>query len=574
MQRRVFNNTIFIVFLLLLAFSLRILDAGNWSVRFDEALSVWEAQMGFLEMTEFTARDVHPPLYFWILHIWLRLVGSSEFAVRSLSIFCGTLSTLTIYSLTWQLSKSKIAAILAMLLVTLSPFHIHWSQDARMYALTMFCAGIAVYAHWRGWNRMLALGGIGMVLSHYFGVIVVGVLILHRLFHYREHRRGNRPWIIAIAFILVVIMVWGVYAIGLIRKDPGFATFDPAFTFQLMVTLFTFGEPNFLYSHFPYILVVTAIFFVGLALNWHEHRRATSLVVFGAALSPIFIALLALPFVPVHVNSLQERHFAIFSPFVFTGYGIGFLALLRRRRLTWVGIITCAGLLVLYTVLTAERRDEHYFKDDYRTMMAAVAALTDADDTVFYISGGRKPVIYYHLERVGYDVPKNAHAELVNVKGIPRSSHQDVSATMEWIFAGIDRFWLIEIEAHLDEPLDAPLQWIKDNFFRIYHIPVAWNAISLYSSDETDSVAEIDTIVPPMITEARPGDQVRIGVPAGATVDLVHSGQTVDSHSAETWMLHQFDIYPFYFNGIYELRVADRSYPFVITHSQDFPDGP
>ena len=142
---------------------------------------------------------------------------------------------------------------------------------------------------------------------------------------------------------------------------------------------------------------------------------------------------------------------------------------------------------------------------------------------------------------------------------------------MEWVFAGIPRFWLIEIEAHLDEPLDARTDWIKEHYHRVYHIPVAWNGISFYSLYENDTIPDIETIIPPVVTEARPADQVRIGVPAGVRVDLVHSGQTVDTHIADTWMLHQFDIYSFYFNGLYELRVADESYSFAITHSQDFP---
>ena len=144
---------------------------------------------------------------------------------------------------------------------------------------------------------------------------------------------------------------------------------------------------------------------------------------------------------------------------------------------------------------------------------------------------------------------------------------------MEWVFAGIPRFWLIEIEAHLDEPLDARTDWIKERYHgRVYDIPVGWNGISFYSLDENDAMDPIiETIIPPVVTEARPADQVRIGVPASMRVDLVHSGQTVDTHIADTWMLHQFDIYSFYFNGLYELRVADESYSFAITHSQDFP---
>lgn len=270
---------------------------------------------------------------------------------------------------------------------------------------------------------------------------------------------------------------------------------------------------------------------------------------------------------------MQERYFLLFSPFVYAGYGLGLAAFLRRRWLRFAGIAAYGGLLLLNTILAAARYDERYFKDDYRTMMAALAALTDEGDRVFFISGSRKPIVYYHLDQVGYDVPKLALAKPANVTGIPRSSDEDVQAMMGWIFAGVDRFWLIEIEAHLDEPLVAPLKWIKNNYHRIHHIPVAWNGLSIYSNDEDDLIPDIATVVPPVVTEARPGDQVRIGVPAVTTVNLVHHGQIIDSHRADTWMLHQFDIYEFYFNGLYELRAADESYPFVITHSQDFPGG-
>ena len=511
-----------------------------------------------------------PPLYFWALHIWVRLAGTSEFAIRALSVYFGLISILVIYFITLQLSKQKLAAVLAFTLVTLSPFHIQWSQDARMYALATMFACVAVYAYCSGRTRMLVVGGIGAILSHYFGAIVLGVVFLHQVLQWRDIVRGRRNWIIAFACIVAVCAVWAVYSTGLIRKDPGFATFDPITTVQLMATLFTLAEPNFLYTHFPYVLVFTTIYFTGLLLHWRENRRTASLLILGAIVPPLFISLLSLPFIPVHVNSLQERHFVIFSPFIFAGYGISLAAIVRRRWLRWVGVAVFAGICILNLGLAAKNLDDRYFKDDYRTMMAAIATLTDADDRVFFTSGGRKPHVYYHLDQVGYDVPKNVYAEPINVVGIPRSS-DDVAAMMEWVFAGIPRFWLIEIEAHLDEPLDARTDWIKERYHRVYHIPVGWNGISFYSLDENDTIPIVETIIPPVVTEARPADQVRIGVPASTRVDLVHSGQTVDTHIADTWMLHQFDIYSFYFNGLYELRVADESYSIAITHSQDFP---
>ncbi len=575
MTRRHYKDKIFIVITLMLAFFLRIDDVGNWPVRWDEAFSVWQAKMDFTVGTSFTAGDVHPPLYFWLLHIWLRLTGSSEFAIRMLSTLLGVITTAIMYILTLRLSKRRIAASLALLLITLSPFHIEWSQDVRMYPLATMFATLAIYAYSRRSILLLIIGGIGVLFSHYFGFFVIGILILHHFIHWRKYRHSHRQFFIAIAVIAAVFMIWVAYAYPLIRRDPGLAVFDPMHAFKLMASVFALDKSAYIDRFLPLTLLVTAIFFLGLILNWRGNRPATTLLILGCVLPPAIVSALALPFVPLHVNRLEARHYVIFSPFVFAGFGIGLSFLLRRQLLRTAGIIACIGLMVLNVYLISEKRNGHYFRDDYRSAMAAIAAFTTKDDKVFFISGGRKPVVYYHLDRVGYDVPTNYRAEPLNVTGVPRLSG-DVPAMMEWLFAEFPHFWLIEIEAHLDNPpgfeglTPTRISWINDNYHRIYHIPIGHNGISFYSKNENDTIPDLDIITPPVITEARPGDYVRIGVPAGTTVDLVQTreGSIVETQRAETWQLLQFVIQPHYPNGEYALRAHDEIYPFIVTHSQ------
>jgi hypothetical protein len=522
--------------------------------------------------TERTANDIHPPLYFWLFHIWIRLAGISEFAIRVFSVLLGLVTSASVYVLAMRLSRRRLAASIALLLITLSPYHITWSQDARMYALATMFVGLTAYAYLRGWTRTMAIAGIATALSHYFGAFAIVIMVIHKVIHWRDQARDRRQFFIAILFIAAVCLLWAVYAIGLIRRDAGQGAFDPQHTFQLMATLYTVSKSTDLHAYVPVVLVILLMFLAGIILSWLDKPRATSFVILGCFMPPVILTVLSSPLIPFYVTGLAERHFALYAPFVFSGYGLGLAAMIRRRRIRFVGILIVACLLTLNGVLAADKRAARYFKDDYRSMMAAVAALTDSDDRIYFTSGGRKPVVYYHLDRVGYAVPKNELAEPVNVYGIPRRS-DDVDTMMKQVFAGVSRFWLIEIEAHLDAPLDARTNWLNEKFYRIYHIPVGWNGISLYSVDENDAIPNINTIIPPVVTEARPGDQVRVGAPAGLKIDLIHSGQTIDTHSADTWMLHQFDIYPFYFNGLYVLKVADQSYPFVISHSQDFPGG-
>ena len=564
--------------LILLAFWLRLDRLGDFPVRWDEAFSVYVANMDLRTGANFTAGDVHPPIYYWLLHGWLRLAGSSEFSIRALSVLSSAVMISTLYALTLRLSKQGLAAALAAALATISPYHIHWSQDARMYGLTTMFASLSIYAYLRGRARQFSLFALGAALSHYFGAIVFGMLALHELLTSLSRRasalspwrRRRHHWFAALGIILAVCSIWAAYAYGMIRKDPSFANFDPQAAFVLMASVFAVNASTHLEVHAGQTALIAAVFFAGLGLSYRANPRATALILLGCLAPPAAISILGLPFIPVHVNALQDRYFMIFSPFVYAGFGISLAAILAARRLRLVGALIVIGIVALYAALLFARAEERYFKDDYRSLMGAVAALTTKRDRVFIISGGRKPIVYYHLDRVGYQAPSNTLGEPKNVVGIPHAA-TDVDALMQRIFAGLDRFWLIEVEAHLDQPPNARIDWVNQHYHRIHHIPVDWNGLSLYSRDPQDTVPNVSVLVAPVVREARPGDHVRIGVPAGARVDLVHSGQVIDTKLAEVWTLHEFDIYAFYFNGSYALRLDDQHFPFEITHSQDFP---
>ena len=67
---------------LLAAFGLRAWLLGNQNVWWDEGLAIWAVRQSFTRMTLWTASDVHPPLYFWLLQFFVRLGGESEFSAR------------------------------------------------------------------------------------------------------------------------------------------------------------------------------------------------------------------------------------------------------------------------------------------------------------------------------------------------------------------------------------------------------------------------------------------------------------------------------------------------------------
>jgi uncharacterized membrane protein len=83
----------------------------------------------------------HPPLYYSLAHIWMRTIGSSVTAMRSLSALLSLLIFPGLYWLCQELFGAKSAlrghttGWMAMALVAVSPFHILYAQEARQYSL-------------------------------------------------------------------------------------------------------------------------------------------------------------------------------------------------------------------------------------------------------------------------------------------------------------------------------------------------------------------------------------------------------------------------------------------------------
>lgn len=75
-----------------------------------------------------------PPLYAVLLNKWMICYGQSDFAVRALSVLLSTSSVALLCYFSRSLLTTK-SAIFAGLLAALSPFSIHYAQEARMYSL-------------------------------------------------------------------------------------------------------------------------------------------------------------------------------------------------------------------------------------------------------------------------------------------------------------------------------------------------------------------------------------------------------------------------------------------------------
>lgn len=117
-----------------LAAWLRFLGIGSKSLWYDEAWSVALSAVDLKTAVILVKGQIYPPLYQILLHFWLLLFGTSETAARSLSAVFGLASVAALYNLTVRISGRR-TALVAALILAVSPFHVEYSQEARGYSL-------------------------------------------------------------------------------------------------------------------------------------------------------------------------------------------------------------------------------------------------------------------------------------------------------------------------------------------------------------------------------------------------------------------------------------------------------
>ena len=122
---------------LLVAFALRLFQLGAESLWYDETVSVALARQTIPDLIAHTARDIHPPAYYILLHSWQWLATPTlahglEFLYAWPSLSAGLLIVALLYPLARRFYQAKIA-LLALWLAAINPFHLWYSQEVRMY---------------------------------------------------------------------------------------------------------------------------------------------------------------------------------------------------------------------------------------------------------------------------------------------------------------------------------------------------------------------------------------------------------------------------------------------------------
>lgn len=182
------------------------------SIWFDEAYSAYLVRGNFVDIWQLTAVDVHPPLFYFCLKIWSILFGTTDFALRFMSVFFGLIAIIFAF----QLIKrwfSLPAATIATFIMSISPMFIRYAQEMRMYTLLLAIVFSATFfltlaldtkkrIYWITYGILVSLG----MWTHYFSALVWLahlVFILHYFGGLRKFFAAKSP---LLAYLLSVLL--------------------------------------------------------------------------------------------------------------------------------------------------------------------------------------------------------------------------------------------------------------------------------------------------------------------------------------------------------------------------------
>jgi hypothetical protein len=529
----------------------------------DEAWSVMVARMPFQETTFWTARDSHPPVYQWALHVWVRLAGLEAFALRYLSVLCGLLTVPFSMLAAMRLAgRNRYAALVAGFILSLLTLHVEWSQETRMYAMSAMWASIAFYSYLRlpsrrlHWWVLTAAAAAAASLSQYMGFFVVVLMICHLVgCVWRWPRLVVVRFVMMLGAVAALISAWLLYAIPLIQRSPRAVDSEPLYFAQLWLAALVSGGSAFIEQYDWPALILALSLVIGCLLLWQRDRQKGLLALFIIILPPIFFALINL----VLDFPVTDRYYVIYLPL---GTAVaGAAAAVWRHQAAWVARVLL-GAYVGFLLLALWRDwDARYLRDIYGSMIEAAVTIAPANARFVFMSGDRYPLVHYNLARLG--AAQNAVG--VNADGGGETAMQVATG-------GRHPLWLLILEPGIGDRDGSRRAWVDANYEPVFFNTVGYNGFGLYARiGESASWPQSSVVIPPATGEVRPGDVVRIGVPGGAQAALYYGDRKVALRQPDRWQLVELPFYPAYPNGTYTLRVQEHTFNISLTHSQPLP---
>lgn len=483
---RISNHTVPIIFIIILISAfLRLYGLDRQSLWYDEIFEINYFQQ-FLKKGGYNAPDT-PPLHPFLIHISQKLLPDTDFALRALPTTFGLISVLLMFLLGKRLFNRR-TGLIASYLLAISPFHIWYSQEVRMYALQWMLALTSLIFFFRALHEPNRNNYIGYIISTILGLytlqLTIFLLILqgiYSLLFFRYYNVKLSRWISALIIISLLYSPWIIYHfLYLTNRGASFPKeikpliFIP-YTFFSYFAGFSIGpslRELHLYPSFniiiPYIHIIGPLmvtYGLVLSIGIFSLRRDTPRLIFLLLLTSIPIVgllILIYKFVPKMSYNVRYTGIASFGFILIISKGIDFLA---QREWKVNGKSISAIVLAIITGFSAYsywnyQFNPKYHKEDVRTAASYIKENYEDADVILVITSTCALTINRYLDN---GIQSTGYPPLLNT-----NNKEEVIRELEKMANGKKRIWLVLCREWYEKELtDWTKQWLDENYKEI-----------------------------------------------------------------------------------------------------------
>jgi hypothetical protein len=282
--------------------------------------------------------DNHPPLYFWLLHLWMLLTGVAPWSGVLLNVLIAMVTAAALYGFARFLTASHREAAFVTAVWALSPVVVTVAFEARPYELKALFTVLFVWQSLRlirndptaGWRNRAAIlvTALGGMLTHYYFSFVIAATGFYALVRLaRRDQRRLAGWLAPAmtgCLLLFLVHPGTLGAVGRQQQEvPGFKAENlPARAYRVGTTLLEFAAyPRSL----KMALLAALIVGFGAGAVWAARHREKALALYranAAALIPVYyflfvgglVILLYLAFFS-HPYAMRDKYMAAAWPF-------------------------------------------------------------------------------------------------------------------------------------------------------------------------------------------------------------------------------------------------------------------
>ncbi len=326
------------------------------------------------QMFAYIVRDVvHPPLFYILVKVWIGVFGESLLSMKLIPFLAGIATIIPFLLLCRELNLRAGVVNLALFLIAVNGFLIHYAQEFRMYSLFALFSVFSLWLFVRYWKAearqrsalfWLFLINLLMVYTHYYGWLVIG---MEFIFTALWNRKKFWPFTASALLIFILFSPWLYYVINSAIQKGGLA---PNVDWIARPTIFRL---RYFYSSFTGQLPFSGNMEIGMLLfaipvllwGWNVLRKQASredaLIFWSLALLVTFPVLAVFA-----VSRLLYLSFWVDRYFIFVA--VPFLLLvsiavfrIRAKWLKWglISLILAWGVLAGFSDLITNRMAWH-----------------------------------------------------------------------------------------------------------------------------------------------------------------------------------------------------------------------